>query len=57
MRRLDPFDRRAMVFSIILHGTLFSLFFVSGLQREPTLEFVSYQIDLVSPPPAVEADV
>lgn len=45
-----------MLFSIVLHATLFGVGWLSTLQREPTMEFISYEIDLVSPPPAVEAE-
>ncbi|MBM4184001.1 MAG: TonB C-terminal domain-containing protein [Gemmatimonadetes bacterium] len=56
MRRFDPFDRRAMLLSIALHGALFVVGWAASLDREPTIEFISYEIDLVSPPPAVEAE-
>ena len=56
MQRLDPFDKRAMALSIVLHGLMFTLGLVSTVRQEPTIEFISYEIDLVSPPPAVQAD-
>ena len=45
-----------MVFSIVLHATLFTVGWLSTLDREPSIDFISYQIDLVSPPPAIEAE-
>jgi len=56
VRRLDPFDRRALAFSIVMHGAFIVLFLATTLRREPTIEFIAYQIDLVSPPPAVAAE-
>jgi outer membrane biosynthesis protein TonB len=56
MRRVDPFDRRAMALSIVLHGTVIAVALLSSLRQEPTLEFITYEVDLVSPPPAVEAE-
>ena len=56
MRRLDPFDKRAMALSITLHASLFTVALLSTMRREPTMEFISYEIELVSPPPAVEAE-
>ncbi len=51
-RRLDPFDKRAGALSIALHGALLSLLWASTLVAVDATEFVTYQIEIVSPPPA-----
>jgi outer membrane biosynthesis protein TonB len=56
MRRVDPFDRRAMALSVMLHGALFALAWGSSVRREPSIEFVTFEVELVSPPPAVQAE-
>jgi outer membrane biosynthesis protein TonB len=56
MKHLDPFDRRAMVLSIGLHAALFALAWLSTLSRGREFEFITYEIELVSPPPAVQAE-
>jgi outer membrane biosynthesis protein TonB len=56
MRRPDPFDSKAMVFSIVLHAGLFALAWLSTLHRPPEFEFLTFEIELVSPPPAVQAE-
>jgi outer membrane biosynthesis protein TonB len=56
VRRFDPFDRRAIVLSLGLHVALFLVGWLSTLRREPMIEFVAYEIELVSPPPAVQAE-
>ena len=46
-----------MTMSVGLHGCLFTLaFFTSLIDRSP-MEFVTYEIEMVSPPPAVQAEV
>jgi outer membrane biosynthesis protein TonB len=55
MRRHGPFDRRSLLGSIAVHVVVLSLVLWSTVQARPPLEFVTYQIDLVSPPPAVQA--
>ena len=43
--------------SVGLHGCLFTLaFFTSLIDRSP-MEFVTYEIEMVSPPPAVQAEI
>lgn len=55
MRGHDPFDRRSLYASVGFHlGVLILVVWSSAVARPP-LEFVSYQIELVSPPPAVQA--
>ena len=56
---LEPayFDKRSMTMSVGLHGCLFTLaFFTSLIDRSPT-EFVTYEIEMVSPPPAVQDEI
>ena len=46
-----------MTMSVGLHGCLFTLaFFTSLIDRSP-MEFVTYEIEMVSPPPAVQAEL
>ena len=46
-----------MTLSVGLHGCLFTLaFFTSLIDRSPT-EFVTYEIEMVSPPPAVQDEI
>lgn len=46
-----------MTMSVGLHGCLFTLaFFTSLIDRSP-MEFVTYEIEMVSPPPAVQAEI
>jgi TonB family protein len=56
MRRVDPFDRRSLTFSVVLHASLLGAVFLSMLRSPTEIEFVAYEIDLVSPPPAVAAE-
>ena len=55
MRRHDPFDRSSLAGSIAVHVAVLVLSVVSARASRPPMEFVSYQIELVSPPPAVQA--
>lgn len=57
MRRPDPFDRRSLGASVGVHVAVLVLALWSSTRARTPLEFVSYQIELVSPPPAVQADV
>jgi outer membrane biosynthesis protein TonB len=56
-RRPDPFDRRSLVASIGVHALLLLLALASTLVARPPLEFIAYEIELVSPPPAVQAEI
>ncbi len=56
MRRHDPFDRRAATVSVAVHLVALGVAWASTLHRPPELEFVAYEIELVSPPPAVQAE-
>ncbi|MDA0328539.1 MAG: TonB C-terminal domain-containing protein [Gemmatimonadetes bacterium] len=56
-RVVDPFDRRSMLLSIIAHFMLFALGWASTTYDPPQMEFITYEIELVSPPPARQAEV
>jgi TonB family protein len=56
MRRVDPFDRRSLIFSVVLHASLLGVVLLSMMRSETAVEFIAYEIDLVSPPPAVAAE-
>lgn len=56
-RRSDPFDKSSMVASFAVHGGIVLVFWLSGLVRPEAIDFISYEITLVSPPPAVQAEV
>jgi outer membrane biosynthesis protein TonB len=57
MRRgVDPFDRKAMVLSIALHAAVFAIGWMSTFYRPPQVEFLTFEIEMVSPPPAVQAE-
>lgn len=55
-RRTDPGSKSAWAFSVILHVSLFAVAWLSTLNTGPQIEFVAYEIDLVSPPPAAQAE-
>jgi outer membrane biosynthesis protein TonB len=55
MRRLDPFDKKAMLLSVVLHGGILTAAWLSTRHHRPQFEFLAYEIELVSPPPAVQA--
>jgi len=55
-RRVDPFDRRSMALSAGVHLALFAVAWASTLYEPTRLEFVTYEIELVSPPPARQAE-
>jgi periplasmic protein TonB len=55
MRRLDPFDKKAMLLSVVLHAAVFTVGWLSTLHRKPQFDFIAYDIELVSPPPAARA--
>jgi outer membrane biosynthesis protein TonB len=56
MRRADPFNGRAALLSLGLHAVVFALAWVSALRHPPEIEFLAYEIELVSPPPSTQAD-
>jgi len=54
--RIDPFDGRSMALSVALHGALFAGGWASTLYEPPRIEFLTYEIELVSPPPARQSE-
>jgi outer membrane biosynthesis protein TonB len=56
MRRADLFDKRAATLSVVLHGAVFALAWVGAMRHVAPMEFTAIQIDLVSPPPAAQAE-
>ena len=46
-----------MTMSVGLHGCLFTLAFFTSLIDRSSMEFVTYEIEMVSPPPAVQAEI
>lgn len=56
MARRDADDRRAAAFSLVLHTTVFAVAWLSTFSRVPDIEFVAYEIELVSPPPTQQAE-
>jgi hypothetical protein len=55
MRRHDPFDRTSLVGSLAVHVAVVVLAVWSATTGREPVEFISYQIELVSPPPAAQA--
>ena len=55
--RLDPFDRRSMALSAGLHMIIVAAGWASTFYEPPVIAFETYEIELVSPPPAVQAEV
>jgi outer membrane biosynthesis protein TonB len=55
-QRVDPFDRRSMALSVVLHLAILALGFASTMYEPPEMTFLTYEIELVSPPPAVQAE-
>lgn len=50
-------ERRAFALSLVLHAGIFVLGWLSTLHEPEVIEFVTYEIELVSPPPTTQADV
>jgi outer membrane biosynthesis protein TonB len=55
-RRFDPFDRRSMALSAALHAAVIALAWASTVYEPNRMEFITYEIELVSPPPARQAE-
>ena len=55
-RRRGPEGKRAFAFSLILHGTVFAVAWLSTMNAPAPIEFIAYEIELVSPPPAQQAE-
>jgi len=51
-RRLDPFDKRSMALSAAMHATLFLAAWGATLYEPEEYVFLTYEVELVSPPPA-----
>lgn len=45
-----------MIYSIILHGAIFGVAWLSTFHSPPVFEFTAFEIELVSPPAAVQAE-
>jgi outer membrane biosynthesis protein TonB len=52
MRRFDPFDRRSWVGSVAIHAVAVGVVVYATAPTAPLPRFTTYQIELVSPPPA-----
>ncbi len=55
-RGVDPFDRRAMALSAGLHGLIFAIGWLSTFYEPEPLSFLTYEIEMVSPPAAVQEE-
>lgn len=55
-RRLDPFDKRSMALSAAFHAVILAAGWASTFYEPPMIAFETYEIELVSPPPAVQAE-
>jgi len=55
-RRHDPFDRQSAAFSIAFHIALVILAWVTGLRTPQEIEFLTFEVELVSPPTTVQAE-
>lgn len=55
MRRRGGFDGRSLLGAIAVHAVVLVLALWSSLQVRQPLEFITYQVELVSPPPAAQA--
>ena len=56
-RRSDGLDKGSMVWSVFLHLAVGGVAWLSTLVQPAQIEFVTYEIELVSPPAAVQAEV
>ncbi|HET9949202.1 MAG TPA: TonB C-terminal domain-containing protein [Longimicrobiales bacterium] len=54
MRRGDRYGKVSLLLSVAVHGAAIALTWASTLHRQPPIEFLAYEIELVSPPPAAE---
>jgi outer membrane biosynthesis protein TonB len=55
--RAPTYDRKAFGLSLALHAAVFAVGWLSTFYEPEVVEFVTYEIELVSPSPAVQADV
>lgn len=51
------FERKAFGLSLALHVAVFAVAWLSTLYEPDVMEFVTYEIEMVSPPPANQAEV
>ena len=56
-RRHDPFDRQSALASAAFHVALRLVAWVTTLGSTPQMEFITYEIELVSPPPTTRRRV
>jgi len=49
-------ERQAFWLSLVLHAAIFALGWLGTLYEPELVEFVTYEIELVSPPPAMQAE-
>ncbi len=52
----DPFDRRSAALSGTMHVSIIVVAWLSTFYAPERMEFITYEIELVSPPPALEAE-
>jgi outer membrane biosynthesis protein TonB len=50
-------ERQAFAFSLVLHLGIFVMGWLSTLYQPQPVEFITYQVELVSPPAAIQAEV
>ena len=55
--RPPTYERKALAFSIALHAAIFAFGWLSTLYEPEPFEFITYQIELVSPAAAEQADI
>jgi len=55
--RAPTYERKAFALSLVLHAAIFGLGWMSTMYEPEQVEFLTYQIELVSPSPALQADV
>lgn len=55
-RRKEPLDRTSLAGSLAVHAVVVLVAWLVSMKDPQPLEFVTYEIDLVSPPPAVQAE-
>lgn len=55
-KRFDPFDRRSMALSAAFHVALVALAWASSAYQPEPMEFITYEIELVSPAPPAQAE-
>jgi len=55
-RKKDASGRRAAAYSLILHGSVLAVAWLSTMHRPPVIEYIAYEIELVSPPPTQQAE-